>query len=120
MSVHVGSVVVWLQSYSAEPVDFINTPGPSCELVCGGGDAPSTRCQVLSNIGIVCVCVCVCGGASYVSDYEKSLCFVWSMFDTLFSLISHIVYCALLSENLTKILAIDYWAVDRGSNSDFF
>jgi len=42
------------------------------------------------------------------------------MFDTLFSLISHIVYCALLSENLTKILAIDYWAVDRGSNSDFF
>ena len=41
------------------------------------------------------------------------------MFCTLFSRISHVVDFALLSENLTETLAIDYWTVDRGSNSDF-
>jgi hypothetical protein len=41
------------------------------------------------------------------------------MFGTLFSLISHVVDCTLFSENLTKTLSVDYWTVDRGSNSDF-
>jgi hypothetical protein len=60
MSVHIESVVVCLQSYSAEPVNFINTPGSCCVLVCGGGDAPSSRCQVplaVSNISTRVVCV---------------------------------------------------------------
>ena len=41
------------------------------------------------------------------------------MSGALLSLISHVIDCTLSSENLTKTLAIDYWAVDRDSDSDF-